>query len=147
MLFPPVNNVNVNIYIDDRSSVGVSDAVLNLVRARIFGDGTGDNPGQRSAGVNVATLKPIIVLVDLTLEVSYDDNVNQAHVNQLLERNITQYINGLRVGEDVLRSRLFTVIVGTPGLSDVVLTTPSANILIADTTVARMGIVNLCLEL
>jgi len=53
-LFPPIDNVNCYVYVDDGSTSGISDALVEQVQATLDGDGTTINPGYRAGGVGLS---------------------------------------------------------------------------------------------
>lgn len=142
-LFPPVSNVNVKVYIDDGSSGGVSDAKVTEVQNAIDGEGTDEKPGYRSAGINVSAVKPGIVTQDVTATLTLLEGVDTDEVKTAVNQALTNYVNGLGVGADIIHSELVAAIMGVYGITDCDVTTPSANVTVADTQVGRVGTITL----
>ena len=141
--FPPVANVNVRLYVDDGSLSGVTLDKRNEVKTVIDGDGTAANPGYRAAGVNVEVASPAIVTVDIDLTVtpllSIDLDQMQIDINTVL----SQYVNTLGVGADVVLAELIYAIMGVFGVYNVEITDPTGDIAITSVQVARLGVVTI----
>jgi len=142
-LFPPVGNVNVDLYIDDGSSGGVSSAKVTEVQDVIDGDGTEDDPGYRAAGVNVVVKKPGIVTQTITAALSILSGVDTDQLQIDVIDLLTAYINTLEAGSDIIYNELVYAIMDAYGVTDVNLTVPAANVTIAATQVGRIGTVTL----
>ena len=142
-LFPPVANVNVDIYIDDGSSGGVSTAKVAEVQDVIDGDGTEENPGYRAAGVNVVVKKPGIVTQPIAATLSILSGIDTDQLQTDVIDALTAYVNALGVGNDIVYNELIAAIMSVYGVSDVDLTTPSTNVTITVTQVGRIGAVTL----
>lgn len=142
-LFPPVANVNVNLYIDDGSALGVSTAKVTEVQAVIDGDGTEENPGYRAAGVNVIVVKPQIVTQPVTATVTAISGVDTDQMEVDINTALTGYVNTLGVGNDIVYNELVSAIMGVYGVADCDVTVPTGNVTIAATQVGRLGVVTL----
>ncbi len=142
-LFPPVSNVNVDLYIDDGSAGGVSSAKITEVQGVIDGDGTEDNPGFRAAGVNVQVKSPAIVTQNVTLSIDVLSGVDTDQLETDIIDAFTEYINTLGVGSDIIYNELVSAVMGVFGVEDTDITLPSANVTIADTQVGRVGTISL----
>lgn len=142
-LFPPVGNVNVDLYIDDGSPGGVSPDKLNEVQSVIDGDGTEENPGYRAAGVNVVVKGPGIVTQDIDVTVTILAGVDTDQLQSDVGDNLTEYVNNLGVGGDIVYNELIAAVMEVFGVEDCDVTDPSANVTIADTQVGRVGTITL----
>ena len=145
-LFPPVSNVNVNVYIDDGSAGGVSSALVSEVQSVIDGDGTDDNPGYRAGGVNVIVLAPSIVTINIETEITAISGVDLDQIEEDINTEITNYINNLGIGTDVIYNEIIAAIMSVYGVSDCNLTAPSANTNILATQVARVGTITVVIS-
>jgi uncharacterized phage protein gp47/JayE len=142
--FPPLSNVNVHLYVDDGSTGGVSAGKLAEVQAVIDGDGTSANQGYRAAGVNVVVVAPGQIIQDVTLTISVISTgvaLNQLAID--VKAAITDYINGLGVGEDIIFTKLIAAIMSVFGVADVVISVPTANVTISPSQVGRVGTIAL----
>jgi len=144
-LFPPVGNVNVDLYVDDGSAVEVSAAKVLEVQGVIDGDGTEDNPGYRSAGVNVVVQAPSIVTQDITMSVEVLSGVDTDQLENDIVDAVSGYVNTLGVGVDIIYNEIVGAIMGVYGVVDVDLTVPAANVTIAATQVGRAGTISVSL--
>lgn len=138
-LIPPVANVNVDLYVDDGSSVGVSSAKVAEVQAVIDGDGTENSPGYRAGGVNVVVQAPAIQSQDVTVTIDIIAGVDTTQVITDINTAVTGYINTLGVGADIIYNEIVSVIMGVYGVLDCDLTVPSGNIAVSASQVGRIG--------
>ena len=142
-LFPPVANVNVDLYIDDGSSGGVANDKVIEVQDIIDGDGTEESPGYRAAGINVLVKKPGIVTQNISATLSIIGGVDTDQLQIDIIDSMTAYVNALGVGSDIIYNELIYSIMDVFGVVDVDLTVPAANVTIAATQVGRIGTVTL----
>ena len=138
-LDPPVSNVNVRLYVDNNSTTGVLDSKLTEVRRVIDGDGTEAFPGYRAGGVNVSILKPTIMVQNLAVTVSIGPEFEIASMNTLIERQVAQFINRLRIGTGLKIAELLALIVLIPGVRNISITTPASDVDATESQVIRMG--------
>mgnify|MGYP000386240974 CR=1 FL=1 len=138
--FPPLNGVyHCTLYIDD----GSGDApawLISEVQRKVEGDGTVENPGYRCPGVMIRFIAPVKVVVDVSVTVTVvPGSVDKEQLKYLVKQVITEYINGLSIGEDVVLNRIVRVVMGQQGVYDIIVTAPTGNILISDSQIARAG--------
>lgn len=138
-LFPPVANVNVDVYIDDGSSGGVSTAKVTEVQVNIDGDGTEDIPGYRAAGVKHVVKKPSVQSQDVDVTVYPLAGVDTDQVDTDINTALTQYINTLGVGNDIIYNELIAAVMGVYGVTNCDVTDPVADVTVAATQVGRIG--------
>ena len=141
--FPPVSNVNVDLYIDDGSTGGVSTAKVTETQEVIVGDGTESNPGYRAAGVNVLVQKPAVQTQNVAVTVTVISGVDTDQVDTDLNTVITEYINTLGVGNDIIYNEIVSAVMGVYGISDCDVTTQSANVSVASSQVGRVGTITI----
>ncbi len=141
-LFPPVGNVNVKLYIDDGSSGGVSSAKVQEVQDVIDGDGENE-AGYRSAGVNVLVVAPSIVTQDVTMSVTAASGVAIDQMKVDINSVLTNYVNTLGVGADIIYNELVAAVMEVYGVVDCDITVPSSNVTIASSQVGRLGTVTI----
>jgi len=144
--FPPVADVNTHVYIDDSTASGVSTAKVVETQALIDGDGTEENPGYRSAGVNVIVAKPTIATQNITAIVYTLADVDPDTVESQVIDAVTYYVNRLGVGDDIIYQEIVSAIMSVFGVVDVTLSLPSANVVIASTTVGRIGVFTITVQ-
>lgn len=136
--FPPVSQYNVTLYIDDGAGNAPNDmiaAVLNV----LLGDGTDTYPGYKAAGINLRVLAPTKVTIAVTATITSNATVDQAEITTNITDRVTAYINGLKIGEDVIFNEIVRIIKGVPGVYDLILTAPSSNTSISTSQIARAG--------
>lgn len=138
-LFPPVSNVNVEIFVDSGSTIPVTPEKLAEVQGVIDGDGTEDNPGYRSGGVNVVVKTPAVVSQNITMTVTILIGVDVEQLRSDLIDAVTSYVNTLGVGNDIIYNEIIAAIMSVYGVVDVDLTEPSSNVSIATNQVGRVN--------
>ena len=143
-IFPPGGSgESVNLYIDDGSALGVSDAKVTEVQNVIDGDGTEIYPGYRAAGVKVVVVKPSIVTQNVTATITVISGVGTDQMEVDINAALTGYVNVLGVGNDIIYNELVSAIMGVYGVSDCDVTVPTDNVAIAATQVGRLGTLTL----
>ncbi|KKL04389.1 hypothetical protein LCGC14_2616540, partial [marine sediment metagenome] len=103
------------------------------------GNGTVSNPGYKAAGINIQVLAPTKVTQDVTVVVTDDGALSEATMKYNIEQAISNYINNLWLGGDIIRNSLIKVIMAVDGVDDISLTTPATNITINFNQIARTG--------
>lgn len=135
---PPYKNIyNMSIYVDDGSG-GASDETLEAVKLAVEGDGTEENQGHLVPGVNIRVLAPTAVPVNVDLQVSvFSTDIGEAKAE--IENIVTEYINGLTIGESCLISEIITKIMPLNYVKDVAIISPSSNVAPAINQIVRIG--------
>ncbi len=136
--FPPSSSYNVSVYIDDGAG-NASAALIASVLSELKGNGTVSNPGYKAAGINIQVLAPTKVTQDVTVVVTDDGALSEATMKYNIEQAISNYINNLWLGGDIIRNSLIKVIMAVDGVDDISLTTPATNITINFNQIARTG--------
>jgi uncharacterized phage protein gp47/JayE len=141
--FPPVTGYyNATVYIDD----GAGNAPAELIAAVedvLYGDGTTSNPGYKPAGINIRVLAPTLVTTDVTVELTDTAEVARDYITATVESVISDYINNLTIGQDVIVSEIVQRVMEVQGVYDVVVSLPSANVSVGSTQVARTGTITI----
>ena len=125
--------------------------LLALVHNTIYGDDTDliTFPGVGAAGINFQVIAPTVTEIILGLDVTLQEGISIAAVENEVNTAITGYVNGLGVGEDVIVEELRARTIRINGITDVVITrlvggdattTVIANIAIADNEIARIKV-------
>lgn len=138
-LFPPVANVNVNLYVDDGSSAGVSAAKVLEIQSIIDGDGSEDNPGYRAAGVNVVVIAPTVVTQNVSVTISLLAGVDISQMEIDVNLVLSTYMNNLGIGATIIYNELVASCMEVYGVTDVAITVPSGNVAILASQVGRLG--------
>lgn len=138
-LFPPVSNVNVEIYVDDGSSNGISTDKLHEVQKVIDGDGTEAYPGYRSAGINAVVKKPGVQTQNIEIMVTLIQNTDTDQMNTAITLAITNYVNTLGVGKNIIYNELISAVMSIYGVLDCDIIQPNANVVVPEFQVGRVG--------
>lgn len=138
--FPPDSGIyNASLYIDDGAG-NAPDALIETVQTVIDGDGTEENPGHRAAGMNVRVLAPTAVTVDLTVEIESDGSYSDEVIRSEVETAVEEYVNNLRLGDDLIVNRIREQIMAVAGVYDITtMSAPASNTTIAANQIARFG--------
>ena len=140
--FPPVDDIyNLTIYIDDGAG-NASAGLVADVKAILEGDGTTANPGYKGGGICIRVLAPTKVPVDVVVTLESDETVDKDTIKYNVETAITNYINGLGVGENYIQKQLEKKIMEQIGVKDILEISPSANITILTGQIARIGTIS-----
>ncbi len=136
--FPPSSSYNVSVYIDDGAG-NASAALIASVLLKLKGDGTSSYPGYKAAGINIQVLAPTKVTQDVTVVVTDDGALSEPTIEYNIEQAISNYINNLVLGADIIKNSLIRVIMAVDGVTDISLTTPASNVTINFNQIARIG--------
>ena len=141
--FPPASGIyNFTVYVDDGSG-SVPATKLAEILLKIYGNDTADYQGFSAAGINprvlTAGLVPVAVAYSATIDtVSYD----ASELETTIDAAVSNYINALWVGSDVLLSevnRIIKSITGVTDISVITLNASAANVVTAASQVARVS--------
>lgn len=113
--------------------------LLALVHKTIYGDDQDlvSFPGIGAAGIQFQILAPTVKELSINIDVTLQEGVSLASLENSIKSAVSGYINNLGVGEDVIIERIRAAVIAIRGVSDVVLNSPTANIAIADNELAR----------
>jgi uncharacterized phage protein gp47/JayE len=106
-------------------------------------DGRVDDPttyeGIRAAGVQVEVLEPIKVPISVALTITTREGVTLSSISNDVKSAVSAVINNLAVGSDVILSEIIVAVKGVSGVFDVKITSPSTNVAIGDSELARIS--------
>lgn len=143
-LFPPVSNVNVNLYVDDGSPSGLSVAKIAEVQDVIDGDGTEENPGYRAAGVNVEVKAPSPVTQDVDVNIELlTTGIERSQVESDVNTALSTYMNQLGIGKEIVWAELVAAIMSVYGVYNCAVTDPTGDVPISSSQVGRLGTVTI----
>jgi len=94
--------------------------------------------GIGAAGVQFQILAPTVTDISVSVNLTLREGVSIAGVENEVISAISGYVNSLGVGEDIIIERIRSAVINIKGISDVVLTSPTANISIADNELGRV---------
>ena len=83
---------------------------------------------RREIAVDVRVRAPETVAVDVTVQVACEDSQDQETVLGRVRDAVSAWFDGRRLGRDVLLAQLSSMVFGTEGVSNCVLTAPAADI-------------------
>lgn len=118
--------------------------------AQLIVDGDPDDratyPGIRAAGILVWVRVPTNMIQNVVANVviaeGYDDSATEDSVAEAIK----SYINGLGISGDVLRAELISRMMSVAGVANVVLTTPTTDVVLLDDQLARTTDLNISIN-
>lgn len=119
--------------------------LLDLCYRTIYGDDTDleSFPGIGAAGIIFRILAPTVQQITVEVQIVTANGVTLASLENDIKSAITGYINTLGLGDDVIIEEIRAAIISIPGITDVVLVSPTANIPIADNEKAAISTNNI----
>lgn len=108
--------------------------LLELVHKTIYGDDTDltSFPGIGAAGILFRVKAPTVREVPVSVNVTLREGISIASRENEIKSAISEYIQGLGVGQNIIIERIRSRVIQIPGVIDVVLNDPTSNIAIAD---------------
>jgi len=100
-------------------------------------------PGYKAAGVQLEVAAPVIKTMEISVDVSTEPAITLDSVSNMVKSEISSYINGLGVGNDVILSEIVAAIQSIDGITDIVISSPTSNTDIADNEVPRINSKNI----
>lgn len=115
--------------------------LTKLVHKTIYGD---DNdlvsfPGVGAAGIIFRILAPTTKDINVELDVTLREGISIASLENEIRSAVTGYVNNLGVSDDVIIEEIRAAVIGINGVIDVSISSPAANIAIADNELARVA--------
>jgi uncharacterized phage protein gp47/JayE len=113
--------------------------LLAIVHKTIYGDDTDlvSYPGVGAAGITFYELAPTVREVEVNVTLVLAQGVTLSSIENSVASAISGYINNLGVGDEVVIEQIRAAVIAVPGVTDVVLNIPTANIPIADNELPR----------
>lgn len=106
-------------------------------------DGVASNPdtypGIRAAGNQIEIIEPVIVKVIVIIDITAEEGVSVSSLSNDVKSEISSYVNGLGVGDDVIISDIIVAAKGVIGISDAIISIPASNTAVADNELARIN--------
>ncbi|MGI4813375.1 MAG: baseplate J/gp47 family protein [Janthinobacterium lividum] len=96
-----------------------------------------DYPGVRAAGVQVTCQSPLVVAQPISIQLTTADGYDADATRLSVQNAVLNYINALSIGDDILRASLFAQIMAQAGVTNAVLSAPTADVTIHDGQIAR----------
>jgi uncharacterized phage protein gp47/JayE len=130
----PASDVGVDAY---RYFTGLAQLVQWTI------DGKEDDretyEGYRAAGVQVEVIEPVKKPQFVSLTMTTQEGVALGSVTEPVKSAVSNYINTLGVGDDVIVSEIVVAVKAVTGVADVVVEVPTENEPIADNELARIN--------
>lgn len=124
----------------------VIEAAGGAPSVQLLADVTAYIAARRPCCADVLVMAPTFVPVNITAVLTLS-GITLADATTLINARLASYFGALHVGDDVLRSKLITLMMEVNGVLDVNLTVPATNIaILADAThseLAQLGVVTL----
>lgn len=139
--FIQVTGVNANIQLGFNTSVyrGLQaysywTGLLKLVYQTIYGDDSqlSSFGGVGAAGITFQILAPTIRQIQVEVTLTLANGVTISSIQNSVKSAISGYVDTLGVGKEVVIEQIRAAVIAIPGVTDVVLNVPSANIPIND---------------
>ena len=113
--------------------------LVKLVHQTIYGDETDlvTYPGVGAAGVKFQVLAPTVEEISFTLSIVTEEGQSLTNLESPIKSAVIKYINSLGVSGDVILARVVENVVRVNGVKDIEVTSPAANVLIAENELAR----------
>lgn len=89
-------------------------------------------PGVKAAGVFLSVEAPTIRRITVVASISARPGFNESDLTDLVRAEIENYISSLRLGEDVILSKIVDVAHNVTGVADVFISTPTGNVTILE---------------
>jgi len=96
-------------------------------------------PGVKAAGVQVEIRVPSYQQLSLTIDITPVEGVNVLSLIDETKSAVASYVNSLGIGEEVVLSEIVDRIQDIEGIYDVEITSPTANVSVADGELARVN--------
>lgn len=136
--FPPIDTYNMSVYIDDGAG-NCPDVLKAAVELKLLGDGTENNEGTKAGGIKLRVLAPSKRIQNIAMAVVTDGISDVLVIEAAIEAALLEHFSTLELGKDIIYNKLIDIIMGITGVTDVNLTTPSANVSIASDEIAVIG--------
>lgn len=96
-------------------------------------------PGLEAAGIRVLVRAPDILVVPVQGTLLVEEGYNRDDVIAAAESAVTAYMNSRGISGDIIRNEIIEAIMTVPGVRDLVLNAPSANVTVLDNQLVRVG--------
>jgi len=127
---------------DNNTLVGAYTYTSGLgayVQRKVNGDPTDFNtfPGIRASGTKVLVAVPTVTSPGFVIQVVAAKGFTDAQLAPLVEAAVTNYVNSLGIGEDIVLAKIIGLVQAIPGVADVYILSPLANVPVPDGQMAR----------
>lgn len=122
----PINQID--IYVENYTRT-ISDSLIAEVQAKIT--------SSREIGMNVTVIRPTKKEIHPQLTIKVDNLANAPQYIMKADQAVAEYISTLSIGEDVSQAKIGARVLSISGILDVIVTSPTASIAIADSEIAE----------
>lgn len=141
----------ITIFADDGSGT-ITEALAAEIYRVINGDPTDkvNYPGYRGAGIKFRVLAPTVINQDVSVQIKIlnTSNANPNTLKDIAQQAIENYINTLKLGEDIVVTEIIKVVKASdPEIYDCEVLIPTINVTIQSDQIARTGTVNMSHEI
>jgi uncharacterized phage protein gp47/JayE len=96
-------------------------------------------PGIGAAGTQFEVITPVLIAVQLILNITTDEGVSLSSVLSEVQSAVLGYVNSRKVGEEVVLSEVIAAAQSVNGIFDVEISNQTSNIVVADGELARLS--------
>jgi len=100
-------------------------------------------PGIGAAGTQFEVLTPVLVRLELIVDVTTEEGVSLSSVSADISNAILTYVNSRTVGDDIILSEIIAAAQSIDGVFDVEVTNRTENLTIADGELVRLDVADL----
>jgi uncharacterized phage protein gp47/JayE len=113
--------------------------LLALVNKTIYGDDADpvSFPGIGAGGIQFDIQAPTVQSITFSLDLTLESGFSLTGLSDQIKSAVTQYVNGLGVGDSVILSEVIAAVMAVTGVSDVSIVSPTENVLSAENQLAR----------
>lgn len=115
--------------------------LIDLVHKVVYGDDTDITtyPGVGAAGIVFRILAPTVTGIFVNLTITLGEGVTLSSKENEIKSAVTGYVNNLGVGDDLVVEEIRAAVIAIAGITDVTISSPSANIVAADNELIRVS--------
>lgn len=113
--------------------------LVSLVHRTVYGDDTdlASFPGVGAAGIDFEVISPTVEEVAFNIDVTLAEGFSISNLEDEIKTAVTSYVNNLGVNDDLIVSEVVAAVMGVSGITDVKILSPSANVILGDSEIAR----------
>lgn len=89
-------------------------------------------PGVKAAGIFLAVEAPVFRRITVRLSITAETTFVESELAPLVQQQVETYISGLKIGNDVIRSRIIDSAHNVQGVRSVLLTLPTENVTVLE---------------
>lgn len=89
-------------------------------------------PGVKASGIFLSVEQPIIKRITVVASITASDGFTESDIAPLVQRAIESYVTSLRIGQDVIVSKMIDSAFSVTGLADIRIVTPASNVTVLE---------------